>query len=72
MDERAVLTNDRFYVALEERERIAIVKPTHRSSAKWRDRTMVTLSSAALGMLVLGFLALRLWLSLPSWVHFPD
>ncbi|HEV2551952.1 MAG TPA: hypothetical protein VGU20_31885 [Stellaceae bacterium] len=67
-----MLTNDSFYVALEERERMALAKPANRAPAKWRDRVTVALSFAALGALILGLLALRLWLSLPSWVHFAD
>jgi len=67
-----MLTNDSFYVALEARERMAIAKPRHDSASEWRDRATIALSFAAFGALVLGLLALRLWLSLPNWVVFPD
>jgi hypothetical protein len=66
------LTNDSFYVALEERERMAIAKPRHDSASKGRERLIAAFSFAALGALVIGFAALRLWLLLPHWVHFAD
>jgi hypothetical protein len=67
-----MLTNDSFFAALEERDRMAIAKPTHDIAPKWRERLIVALSFAALGALIIGFAALRLWLLLPSWVHFAD
>jgi hypothetical protein len=67
-----MLTNDSFFAALEERDRMTIATPTGRAASRWRERIIAALSFAALGGVVLGLLALRLWLSVPSWVHFAD
>ena len=65
-----MLTNDSFCVALEERRRMAIAKPMHRAVPTWREAVIAALSVVVLGAVVLGLLSLRLWLSLPHWVHF--
>jgi hypothetical protein len=69
---KAMLTNDSFYVELEQRDRLAIADPAISPAAKWRERAIAASSVAILALIVLGFLALRLWISLPSWVHFGD
>jgi hypothetical protein len=67
-----VLTSDPFYVESEERERVALADPTTSPASKWRESMVAAISFAILGLVVLGLLALRLWISLPSWVHFAD
>jgi hypothetical protein len=67
-----MLTNDSFYVDLEERERLAIADPAISAAAKWPERAIAAITFAIIAMIVLGLLALRLWLSLPNWVHFAD
>jgi hypothetical protein len=67
-----MLTNDSFFSALEEQERIAIADPAISPASKWRERAIAAFTFAILALMVLGLLALRLWLSLPNWVHFAD
>jgi hypothetical protein len=67
-----MLTNDSFFSALEEQERMAIADPAISPFSKWRKRTIAAITFAIFALVVLGLLALRLWLSLPNWVHFAD
>jgi len=67
-----MLTNDSFFSALEEQERMAIADPAISPASKWRGRAIAAITCAILALIVLGLLALRLWIALPSWVHFAD